>query len=139
MQKNKVGTKVMWILKSLLASYIVTGILLLGLTFLVYRFEWDEQIVIGILVSVYVISTFTGGLILGKLMKNKKYLWGLFVGGVYFLLLTLISYGVYRDFSTNGLNVMTTLLLCVGGGMLGGMVASKILYRIKKVAHNERG
>jgi len=123
MQKNKVGTKVMWILKSLLASYIVTGILLLGLTFLVYRFEWDEQIVIGILVSVYVISTFTGGLILGKLMKNKKYLWGLFVGGVYFLLLTLISYGVYRDFSTNGLNVMTTLLLCVGGGMLGGMVA----------------
>ena len=110
MQKNKVGTKVMWILKSLLASYIVTGILLLGLTFLVYRFEWDEQIVIGILVSVYVISTFTGGLILGKLMKNKKYLWGLFVG-------------VYRDFSTNGLNVMTTLLLCVGGGMLGGMVA----------------
>lgn len=123
MQKNKIGTIVMWVLKSLLASYIVTGLLLLLLTFLVYQFKLDEQIVIGGIVAVYVVSTFLGGFIIGKLTKVKKYIWGIVIGILYFVLLFLISYGVYREFNTNGLNTLTTIILCVGGGMLGGMLS----------------
>ena len=44
MQKN---IKVIWWIKSLLASYIVTGILLLVLTFFMYKFELNEKIVEG--------------------------------------------------------------------------------------------
>ena len=113
MQKNKIGTIVMWVLKSLLASYIVTGLLLLLLTFLVYQFKLDEQIVIGGIVAVYVVSTFLGGFIIGKLTKVKKYIWGIVIGILYFVLLFLISYGVYREFNTNGLNTLTTIILCV--------------------------
>jgi len=113
----------MWVLKSLLASYIVTGLMLLILTFLVYQFQWDEQIVVAGIVMIYVISTFVGGFILGKLIKTRKFVWGIVIGGVYFLLLFLISYGVYREFNTNGLNAITTAVLCVGGGMLGGMLS----------------
>ena len=113
----------MWFLKSLLASYIVTGLLLLGLTFLVYRFKLDEQIVVGSLVAIYVISTFIGGYIIGKLMGTRKFVWGLGVGAIYLGLLFLISYGIYREFNTNGLHSVTTVLLCVGGGMLGGMLS----------------
>mgnify|MGYP003228129242 CR=1 FL=1 len=40
MQKN---IKVIWWIKSLLASYIVTGILLLVLTFFMYKFELNEE------------------------------------------------------------------------------------------------
>mgnify|MGYP000207149237 CR=1 FL=1 len=40
MQKN---IKVIWWIKSLLASYIVTGILLLVLTFFMYKFELNEK------------------------------------------------------------------------------------------------
>lgn len=123
MRKKDVGRKVMWVLKSLLASYIVTGILLLILTFLVYKFELSEQIVVGAIVAIYVISTFLGGFIIGKLTEIKKFLWGMAVGAIYVLLLFLISYGVYREFNTNGLNIITTIALCVGGGTLGGMVA----------------
>lgn len=123
MRKKDVGRRVMWVLKSLLASYIITGILLLILTFLVYKFELDEQVVVGGIVSIYVISTFLGGFIIGKLTEVRKFLWGMTVGGIYVLLLFLISYGVYREFNTNGLNVITTVALCVGGGMLGGMVS----------------
>jgi len=123
MQKRRVGLKMMWVLKSLLASYIVTGLMLLILTFLVYQFQWDEQIVVAGIVMIYVISTFVGGFILGKLIKTRKFVWGIVIGGVYFLLLFLISYGVYREFNTNGLNAITTAVLCVGGGMLGGMLS----------------
>lgn len=123
MRKKDVGRKVMWVLKSLLASYIVTGILLLILTFLVYKFELDEQIVVGVIVAIYVVSTFTGGFIIGKLTEVRKFLWGMVIGAIYVLLLFLISYGVYREFNTNGLNVITTVALCVGGGTLGGMIS----------------
>ena len=123
MRKREIGEKLMWMLKSLLASYIVTGLLLLGLTFLVYKFELDEQLVVGGIVAIYVISTFLGGFIIGKLTRIRKFVWGMALGVIYFALLLLISYGVYREFNTNGLNVITTILLCVGGGMLGGMLS----------------
>lgn len=123
MRKKDVGRKVMWVLKSLLASYIVTGILLLVLTFLVYKLELSEQTVVGAIVAIYVISTFMGGFIIGKLTEVRKFLWGMAIGAIYVLLLFLISYGVYREFNTNGLNVITTIALCVGGGTLGGMLS----------------
>ena len=123
MRNRQIGTKVMWVLKSLLASYIVTGLLLLALTFLVYQFKLDEQIVMGGIVMIYVISTFVGGFILGKLVHVRKFIWGIVIGSIYFVLLFVISYGVYREFSTNGLNAVTTAVLCIGGGMLGGMLS----------------
>lgn len=123
MRKKGVGKKAMWVLKSLLASYIVTGILLLILTVLVYKFRLDEQIVIGGIVSIYIISTFTGGFIIGKLTEIKKILWGMGIGTFYVVLLFLISYGVYREFNTNGLNTISVFILCIGGGTLGGMLS----------------
>ena len=117
------GEKIMWMLKSLLASYIVTGLLLLGLSFLVYKFELDEQLVVGGIVAIYVISTFLGGYIIGKLTGVRKFVWGMIVGAIYFVLLFLISYGVYREFNTNGISVITTAILCIGGGTLGGMLS----------------
>ena len=123
--KNRMGkgTQVIQIMKALLASYIVTGILLFILTLLLYKFQWDEQMITAGIIAIYVISTFAGGFILGKLKGTRKFLWGLIMGILYFLLLFLISFGVYRSFDGNGTNVLTTLLLCAGGGMLGGMIA----------------
>lgn len=117
------GTQVFQIMKALLASYIVTGILLFVVTFFLYKFEWDEQMVTAGIIVIYVVSTFVGGFILGKIKKARKFLWGLIMGVLYFALLFLISFGVYRSFDGNGTNVITTLLLCAGGGMLGGMLA----------------
>lgn len=117
------GTQVIQVLKALLASYIVTGILLFAVTFFLYKFEWDEQMVTAGIIAIYVLSTFVGGFIMGKLKKARKFLWGLVIGFLYFVLLFLISFAVYRSFDGNGTNVITTLLLCMGGGMLGGMLA----------------
>jgi len=117
------GTQVIQVLKALLASYIVTGILLFIVTFFLYKFEWDEQMVTAGIIAIYVLSTFVGGFIMGKLKETRKFLWGLVIGFLYFVLLFLISFAVYRSFDGNGTNVITTLLLCMGGGMLGGMIA----------------
>lgn len=115
--------KGMWILKSLLASYVITGCLLLGLTFVVYRFQIAEEKVMAGIMIIYLVATFVGGLIIGKLTQVKKYAWGMGIGLLYFALLTAVSFGVYRDMGIYGTQFLLTGILCVGGGIFGGMVA----------------
>ena len=120
MQKN---IKVIWWIKSLLASFIVTGILLLVLTFFMYKFELNEKIVSAAIVGIYVVSTLIGGMIIGKLTKSKRYLWGMVLGILYFVLLLLITLGVYRTLNGDSVSIVTSLILCAGGGMTGGMIS----------------
>ena len=120
MQKN---IKVIWWIKPLLASYIVTGILLLVLTFFMYKFELNEKIVSAAIVGIYVVSTLIGGMIIGKLTKSKRYLWGMVLGILYFVLLLLITLGVYRTLNGDSVSIVTSLILCAGGGMTGGMIS----------------
>lgn len=117
------GSKLVWVLKALLASYVVTGILLLLLTFFLYQFELDEQKVTAGIVVIYVVSTFVGGFLLGKLTKVRRFAWGLMLGVAYFMLLFLISLGVYRGIDGELIQILTTFFLCVGGGMFGGMLS----------------
>lgn len=123
MEKKLQGEiKAVWMLKALLASYIVTSALLLLLTFLLYKFDLEEQKVQAGIIVVYVLSTFAGGLIIGKLTKARRFLWGLILGVLYFTFLLLISMGVYRTVQ-GGAGMIMAFVLCAAGGMLGGMVS----------------
>lgn len=121
-QRNR-ETKMIWMLKALLFAYVVTGILLALLTVLVYKFELDEQLVSAAIVAIYVLATMAGGLVIGKLVKVRRFLWGLGLGLAYFALLMLITLGVYRTLNGDAVNLITALILCSGGGMIGGMIS----------------
>lgn len=110
-------------LKSLLFAYLLSGVCLVVLSFLFYKTGMSEgklPIIIGV---IYFLATFFGGLLMGKSMHQRKFFWGLAVGGVYVLLLLGMSLGIYQEFSGSGGQVFRTLCLCLAGGMLGGMVA----------------
>ena len=102
---------------------MVTGILLLVLTLLLYKAGLSEENVNAGIILVYVISTFSGGFVIGKLTGMRKFLWGLLLGVIYFVLLLLISLGIYHSLQADVMNLVTTFLLCAGGGMLGGMIS----------------
>lgn len=109
-------------LKSLLVSYIVTGLLLLLLALLLYKLHLSESVINLSITAIYLLSCFLAGFLEGKMMKARKFLWGAAAGALYFTLLTLISLAARQGFSdTTGL--LSTLLLCVGGGTLGGMLS----------------
>ena len=114
---------IMWILKSLLAAYVVTGILLMILAMALYKFELNEGAVTAGITAVYLISTFAGGLAAGKLAKVRRFLWGIILGILYFALLLLITIGIYRTFRGSAGEIMMTFALCAGGGMAGGMIS----------------
>ena len=87
---------VMRIFQALLVSYIITGILLLVLAVLLYKLNLDKGKVTAGITGIYVVSAFAGGFLIGKLQKVRKFIWGLMLGILYFLLLVLVSFGVYH-------------------------------------------
>ena len=111
------------LIKSLLAAYIGTGLLLLLLALLLYKLQLSESVVnIGI-IAIYVAACFLGGFLEGKMMKTRKFLWGGAFGLLYFAVLAIISLAVGQGFSGSSSHFVTTLILCMAGGTLGGMVS----------------
>lgn len=111
------------IIKTLVCTYITTFIMLLLMTLLFYKVQINNnKIMIGVYIT-YVLSNFVGGFIFGKIAGRKKYLYGMLVGAVYFVVLLIISIIVLK-----GTNVFTdeflfALIACIAGGMLGGMIS----------------
>jgi putative membrane protein (TIGR04086 family) len=117
------GTTALRLLKALLLSYLLTGILLLAIAGLLYKFRLDEgKIRIGIILT-YILSCFLGGFLAGKMQKSRQFFWGLVLGLLYFAILMAVSVAVNREFSGTSAGFATTFLLCMGSGMLGGMLS----------------
>lgn len=117
------GIPVIFLLKCLLFSYIITGGLLLLLALLLYRFGLSEKIVAIAIIVIYVAATFFAGFVAGKKIKNRKFIWGLLLGLAYFMVLAVVSLIVNHSISDLTTGFFTTLALCAGGGMLGGMLS----------------
>lgn len=119
MDKNKI----LFCLKSLLFSYILTGLLLLLLALLLYKLQLSETIVSICIIGIYIAANFFSGFVTGKKMQNRKFLWGLGMGAAYFLVLAVISLIVNQSFKDVASNFFLVSAICAGSGMMGGMVS----------------
>lgn len=119
----KSGEGVIFMLKCLLVSYVLTAGLLLLLALMLYRFGLKENIVNICIIAIYVIVTFLSGMMAGKRAGSRRFLWGLVMGVLYFVVLAAVSLAVNRSLQDVANNFVTVFLLCAGSGMLGGMVS----------------
>ena len=109
--------------KILMVMYGITAILLLMLALLVSKFQWEEgPVSIGVGL-VYVIACLIGGFLAGKVQKTKKFLWGILVGLMYMMVLLVITLIFKHGFYSTVSGFVGSLLLCLGSGMIGGMVS----------------
>ncbi len=111
------------VLRALVVAYLLTGALLLLLALLLYKMDLDEsKITVGIMI-IYVLSSFLGGILAGKGGANRKFLWGLLTGTLYFGVLFLMSIASASSQQISPIGLVTTCLMCMGGGMAGGMIS----------------
>ena len=125
--RNEKKSPAMALGMALALMYVGSGVLLLALSALLYNFELSEATVkIGV-VAIYILSGFVGGFLMGRQMQDKKYLWGIVVGVIYFALLFVLSLlmkvGAGEELTMEFVRILTTLLLCAVSGMAGGMIS----------------
>ena len=123
LKKLNLSDRLTFVLKCLLLSYLLTTGLLLLLALMLYRFDLTEKVVSICIIGIYILVTFLAGFLAGKREGNRKFLWGLLLGGLYFLILIVISLIVNQGMGEMAGNFFTVLILCCGSGMLGGMLS----------------
>ena len=123
LKKLTFSSRLTFILKSLLISYLLTAGLLLLLALFLYKFSLTETIVSLCITGIYILVTFLAGFLAGKREGARKFLWGLLMGCLYFIILTLVSLIVNHGMGDLSSGYFTTLVLCAASGMLGGMLS----------------
>ncbi len=110
-------------LKSLILAYIVTGVALFGLAFAMYKLGLNERTVEFAITFIYIFAAAVGGLCMGKHMKQRKFLWGCLIGLCYAMIIFGASFVTAKGGHIIAEDGLSTLLLCIGGGTLGGMIS----------------
>lgn len=113
-----------WLMvRTLIITYIISALLLTALTFALYKFRLPESQVSLAVNAVYILSCFLGGLIAGKLIKTRRFFWGLLTGLLYFAFLFLMSLAQESGITEDLPRILTVLAMCSFSGMAGGMVS----------------
>ncbi len=110
------------VVRTLIITYIISGILMAGLAFALYKFRLPEsQINLGVN-GIYILSCLAGGWMAGKVIKSRRFFWGLLTGILYFAFLFLMS---MAQGGIDGENVRIAAVfgMCALSGMAGGMLS----------------
>lgn len=111
------------IVRSLLFSYILSGILLVVISFALYKLRWKESQVQMAVNAVYIFSCLAGGFLMGKGFRQKRFFCGFLAGILYFAVLFLVSMVLKRGISTTPIQLFTVMGMCVGSGVIGGVLS----------------
>lgn len=118
-----IGRKMGIVMRGLIVSYAVTGVLLALLAFLVFKFHLTESVTDLTIVGIYVVVTFLGAFVIGKKVKEQKFIWGFLLGLLYILIISVVAMALGQVFEVASTANLTTAALCIGGGLLGGMLS----------------
>ena len=111
------------VVKGLLLSCVVTTVILLLLAFVMLKIQPVAEKMELCILFTYVFSCLAGGWYCGHRAQQRKFLRGILLGSVYFVLLFLFSQLGDQAIQSSLLQSVTAFVLCACGGMLGGMLA----------------
>lgn len=111
------------IMKTLIAAYAFTAVLLVLSAFIMYKMQLDELQVRLFVILTYGVSAIAGGFIYGKIKGCKRVLNGALAGILYFAVLLLVSCAVNRGFEESLGRNMLSFAVCMTGGIIGGIIS----------------
>ncbi|MBQ8800538.1 MAG: TIGR04086 family membrane protein [Lachnospiraceae bacterium] len=101
-------------------SFLATLLFLLLIAFFMLKAGLTEEVVAKVMIAVYVLAPAIGGFMLGRKRKVNRFLWGILVGAVYFLLYAIAALCL-QDVSVSDI-LWVAVPVCLGG-MAGGMLS----------------
>jgi putative membrane protein (TIGR04086 family) len=114
---------VLRLLLTLALMYLLTFLLLLLVSGIVYKMDLSADTAAIFITVIYAVSGFFGGFLMGKQMKNRRFLWGILTGLSYFCIFLLISLAVNGGAIADAVNLLVVFVLCTASAMIGGMVS----------------
>ena len=110
-------------LRSLLLSYILSGLLLAALAFALYKLRLGEKMVNLMVFAIYFVTCMAGGRLAGRRIRQRRFFWGMLSGLAYFLILFTVSWILNFGSPMDMQRSITVMGICALGGTLGGMMS----------------
>ncbi len=110
-------------LRSLLFSYLLSAILLIAVSFGLYKLRLQEQQVRLAVDAVYILSCVLAGFVAGKGMKHRRFFCGIIAGLLYFAVLLAVSALINKGLSVNPQEMAAAAVFCAGGGIIGSVLS----------------
>lgn len=107
----------------LLFSYLAAGIFLLILALLLFKTGITGNMLRAGIIFSYIFPTILGGFIVGRNQKSRRFLWGLLLGVLFFLVIFAVSAAMQQTFLLKAGQIFSVFFMCALGGMLGGMLS----------------
>lgn len=109
----------------LAVDLVLTSALVLALAGFAYKMSWeDTPIGIGVAV-IYILSNLVGGILTGKAVKTRRFLWGALEGILYFAVVSALAWLITREFYSEAASMLISAAICALSGMVGGMVSGR--------------
>lgn len=118
--------KAVKMIKSVIVAYILTAVVLLILSFIMYQCKLSVAGANGGILFTYVVACLVGGFLFSGSLEGKRYLGGGLLGVVYFAVVYCVSAVWNQSLLGQMPGMLTAFLICVFSGMLGGMIRSGI-------------
>jgi putative membrane protein (TIGR04086 family) len=108
---------------ALIFMVLVTAILLPAASAIVYFRELSSEAAHIMISAIYALVGLSGGFFAGKMMRTRKFLWGILAGLAYFACLVLVSLAVNGGTTWDAVQLLITFVLVVASSMIGGMLS----------------
>ena len=102
------------LLQALLCSYLLSAILLLATAFFLYRFRLKESQIRLAVAVIYVLSGALAGFFFARTTGKRRFFCGLAAG---------LSSFLGEGFTVSMPHLLTTMGMCIGGGIFGAVIS----------------
>ncbi len=109
------------LLKGVLLSLLLSLFLIFVLSILISNTQLSEKIIKPSIIGISSFSVMLGGFFVSKNKKEKGLLNGAILGGIYIMILYIISLFISESFAIT-MNSVIMMILGIIGGMLGGII-----------------
>lgn len=116
--KNVIGFFVI-----LMGMLVISAVILAMISAVMLNGHMNPGFIGGGVIAAYVISSLIGGFCIGQIRGKQKFLWGALMGFGYFLVLLLVGNVIYHQGLTMNFQTISSGIICVVAGMIGGMIA----------------
>lgn len=110
-------------LKETLIQMIISTVLLALIAFVVLKISPSVATIKIMVLIIYGIASFCGGVIVGKVMESRKFVWGALAGLIYFAIIFLTSLISKGSVSSGSVGLFSGCIVSVVAGTIGGMLS----------------
>ncbi len=114
---------VITLLKELLLQMILSAVLVAVAALIVLRISPSAGVLKAMILVIYGVASLAGGIILGKVMEKRKFLWGAFAGALYIGIIIIVALIVKGSIEAGTIGIPAGIIVSLAAGTIGGMLS----------------